>query len=319
MPRPRSRRPARAGACLLALVTAGALGLPAAHADDPAPPVPPSTPTPVPAPEPVPDPTPPPVPPSPPGVVTRGGPVPAGVECRTPDPRTESQACIIGSSRRGRPIVAVRQGPALAAKVVVVVGQMHGTETTGPVVVDELRRHRISAAGTVSLWTVATMNPDGSVARSRYNAAGLDLNRNFPYGWAPRARGLGWSGPGPLSEPETQAMARFLTWVRPDLLVSYHGYLNAVDTEGGGLRAQRATSYGRLTSLPARAVGCDGPCHGTMTSWVSATSPVRAIAFTVETPRGRNPVRLCRVPGHAGWRTVAACGADAVLALAAGT
>lgn len=198
----------------------------------------------------------------------------------------------------------------------VVSGQMHGTETTGPLVVDELRRHRIPVGGSLTVWTIATMNPDGSVARGRYDARGVDLNGNFPIRWVPRLPSGASAGARPLSEPESQAMARFLTWVQPDLLVSYHGYLNAADTTGGGLRAARARSYAALTSLPARVVSCGGPCHGNLTDWYSAATRVGGVAFTVEMPPGTGALRRCRVPGHAGIRTVAACAADAFLQIA---
>ena len=52
------------------------------------------------------------------------------------------------------------------------------------------------------------MNPDGQAAQRRTNANLVDLNRNFPYHWAP----LGvpgdseYGGTGPASEPETQAI-----------------------------------------------------------------------------------------------------------------
>ena len=52
-------------------------------------------------------------------------------------------------------------------------------------------------------------NPDGSAASTRHNANGVDLNRNFPYRWQPQD-GVYESGAGPASEPETQAMQRFI-------------------------------------------------------------------------------------------------------------
>jgi hypothetical protein len=39
-----------------------------------------------------------------------------------------------------------------------------------------------SLAGT-QLWVIPTVDPDGQRARTRKNAHGVDLNRNFPYRW----------------------------------------------------------------------------------------------------------------------------------------
>lgn len=46
----------------------------------------------------------------------------------------------VGTSVRGRPFAARRQGPANAPYVVLVLGQMHGSEPRGRAVVRELRR-----------------------------------------------------------------------------------------------------------------------------------------------------------------------------------
>jgi hypothetical protein len=63
----------------------------------------------------------------------------------------------------------------------------------------------------------------------RANAAGTDLNRNFPSGHRPRSRLFGWwpvyrPGPAPLSEPETAAIAGFVRAYRPTVALSLHSF-----------------------------------------------------------------------------------------------
>jgi len=220
---------------------------------------------------------------------------PAGITCRTVALGSVTLSCLIGHSVAGRAIVAVRQGNPAAARVLLVSGQMHGEEWPGPRVVDVLRSLAVSPTGGAQVWTVRTMNPDGGARGRRFTNHGVDLNANFPAGWT-RA---GQPGPRPLSEPESQAMARLLTWIEPDLVVSLHGFSTSVDTTGGGLRAARARWFSRLTTIgPAHPVPCDGPCHGNMTDWYTATSKVQGVAFTVEMPRTSRVVRACAVPGH---------------------
>jgi predicted deacylase len=222
-------------------------------------------------------------------------------------------SCVIGRSVGGRAIVATRQGNPASPRVLVVSGQMHGEEWPGPLVVDQIRAMGVRGSASYQIWTVRTMNPDGSRIGRRRNSHGVDLNRNFPT----RFLRMADSGPRALSEPESAAMARFLTWVQPDLVISLHGFSTSVDTTGGGLRAAWARSYSRLTRItPAKPVPCGGPCHGNMTVWYSATSRVKGVAFTVEMPRASKSVHRCAVPGRPASLTTIRCSAFAAIYLA---
>ncbi len=234
---------------------------------------------------------------------------PAGVSCRVTGSSSSTLACVIGYSVDGRPIEAVRQGSATSSRLLLVLGQMHGEEWPGPLVVDKIRALPVPAG--LQVWTVRTMNPDGGAAGHRYNARGVDLNGNFPTRWTRATR----SGLRALSEPEAMAMARLLTWLEPDLVISIHGFLSAVDTTGGGLRAARARQFAALVDVgPARPVACSGPCHGNLTDWYTATSRRGGVAFTLEMPPASTGIRPCHVPGYSGSRTVIDCVAHAAVA-----
>ena len=216
-----------------------------------------------------------------------------GYSCRTSSGSPINLSCVIGRSVDGRTLVATRQGRAGSPRVLVVIGQMHGEEWPGPLTVDVLRTLR--PASDAVIWSVRSMNPDGGAIGRRWNSHGVNLNSSFPNKFLRDSR----SGPRALSEPESQAVARFLARVQPDLVVSLHGFSEAVDTTGGGRRASLARAFSALSGItPAHVVPCGGPCHGNLTDWYTATSKVGGVAFTVEMPRSSRVVRACGVPGH---------------------
>ncbi len=239
---------------------------------------------------------------------------PRGFLCRTVRRGAVTYSCVIGRSVDGRAMVADRQGNPTARRVLVVSGQMHGEEWPGPLTVDVVRRIPTSVRGGYQIWTVRTINPDGGAIARRYNSRGVNLNANFPNKFLRAAH----SGSRALSEPESAAIARFLIWVQPDLVVSLHGFSEAVDTTGGGRRAAFARTFSVLSGIrPAHVVPCGGPCHGNMTDWYSATSRVHGVAFTVELPRSSRVVRRCGVPGRPARATPIVCTAWAAVYLAA--
>lgn len=181
----------------------------------------------------------------------------------------------LGRSVRGRAIRAYRLGEENAGIRAVVLGSMHGNEKAGMAVVDSLRNG--NPVHDIDLWVVPTINPDGVAANDRHNARGVDLNRNFPHQWAPLS-GNYYSGPKPLSEPESRALAGFLARVKPHFVVSFHQPLYGIGKSGKGKGLQRRLARG--LGLPIREFNCTGKCHGSMTSWFNHKH--RGAAITVE-------------------------------------
>jgi murein peptide amidase A len=200
---------------------------------------------------------------------------------------------VIGHSVQGRPIVATRVGDPAAPVHVLVVGDVHGNEPAGEAIVARLKRERLSG---VAFWLVRTANPDGRARDTRQDARGVDLNRNFPYRWAPGPRGTFYPGPGAASEPETRALMTLVRRVRPQLAVYYHQHMGiTVRARGGDVAVER--DYARRTGLPLRSLP---NYHGTAVSWENREVP-GSTAFVVELRAG---------PANAGLH------ARAVLALA---
>jgi N-acetylmuramoyl-L-alanine amidase-like protein len=100
------------------------------------------------------------------------------------------------------------------------------------------------------------------------------------------------SGPSPASEPETQAIQRFVEKERPRVTIWYHQALQIVVKSGGDRTLQRL--YSRRSGLPWRALE---DYHGTAISWQNSTFRGDT-AFVVELPGGPPP--RAGVRRHAG-------------------
>jgi N-acetylmuramoyl-L-alanine amidase/Zinc carboxypeptidase len=194
-----------------------------------------------------------------------------------PAPAQASAWETIGRSEQGRPIRAMRVGSARARVKLLVVGTIHGNEQAGRAVVTRLRGMR-PPRGT-ALWLVDDANPDGTAANSRHNARGVDLNRNFPYRWQPQD-GVYESGSGPASEPETQAMQRFIEREHPRVTLWYHQALRMVVKSTGDPKLERL--YSVRSGLPRRSLP---RYHGTAVSWQNHRY-AGDTAFVVELPGG---------------------------------
>jgi protein MpaA len=195
---------------------------------------------------------------------------------------------VIGTSVQGRPIVAWTFGSDHARRKVLVVGCIHGNECAGLAIVSALQHTRVPKG--VQLWLVPEMNPDGTAADTRQNADGVDLNRNFPYRWQPIADPTYYSGPYPVSEPETRAAMSLVRRIRPAVTIWYHQHMDLVDLSGGDLGVARRY---------AQVAGLDPTCltflSGTETSWSNHTFP-GTTSFVVELPAG--PVPPAAVARH---------------------
>ena len=187
---------------------------------------------------------------------------------------------VIGHSVRGRPIRAREFGDQGADRTMLVVGSIHGNETAGERVLARLIDDRARRLRGVDLWTVKTANPDGVAAGTRGNAHGVDLNRNFPHDWKPIPSSSGYySGPGPVSEPETKTMRRFIRSIRPEITVWYHQPFGRtlIPCDRSGRRV--ALRYARISGLPAR--DCYPSPPGSATGWQGS---IGERAFVVELP-----------------------------------
>jgi len=188
-------------------------------------------------------------------------------------------ALLFGHSAEDRPLTATRVGEGPVK--VLVVGSIHGNETAGRAVVRRLRR--ATPPRGVELWLVDSVNPDGIRNRTRHNARGVDLNRNFARRWRGGGRPFDTFFPGPraFSEPESKAVRRLVRRIRPAITVWYHQHLRLVNLSTGA-DERIVRRYARAVGLPARILP---NYRGTATSWQNHSDPGTS-SFVVELPAG---------------------------------
>lgn len=171
--------------------------------------------------------------------------------------RAGAQAGEYGKSVEGRPLHALRVSRAAAdAPHVMVTANIHGPEWIGnrvamrflAALADDPRGRALAARAHVHV--LPCLNPDGYVrtfARGgvgrmrelRWNARGVDLNRNFPLPYdrapsrwpgagSPRSGDATYRGPHALSEPEASAVDAFLRQQPLHASASLHSFMGTL-------------------------------------------------------------------------------------------
>ena len=139
---------------------------------------------------------------------------------------------IVGTSVQRLPILSFVLGE--GSDVTFILAAIHGNEPAGVSLVRRLgkylqqRKHLMEGRRVVLL---AVANPDGMAHRSRFNANGVDLNRNFPAANRVNDR---QSGATALSEPEARVVKQLIDQYSPDRIVSIHQPLACIDYDGPG-------------------------------------------------------------------------------------
>jgi murein peptide amidase A len=191
------------------------------------------------------------------------------------------RAVLLGHSVEHRQIRVQELGEPSSGRRVLVVGCIHGDERAGISVARSL--DAMSPPRGVDLWVLDDLNPDGAAVDTRQNAHGVDLNRNFPYGWRPAGQpgDQQYPGPRPLSEPEARIAYQLILSLRPQVTIFFHQPLGLVDESGGNSRVERR--FSQLSGLPLRRLT---RYRGSVVGWQNHRLPT-STAFVVELPPGR--------------------------------
>lgn len=191
-------------------------------------------------------------------LVTKNKPEPAPVPV-VPAPVVVPVATVvkssIGTSVGGRAIEAFTYGT--GEKKVTLIGGIHGGYEWNSVLLayemmDYFEANLSQIPAGVSVTIIPSLNPDAVfkvtskegrftqadvstdealLASARFNANGVDLNRNFDCKWQPKSM---WrsqevsAGTSPMSEPESAALVNYVAGAKPNIVVFYHSQASAV-------------------------------------------------------------------------------------------
>jgi murein peptide amidase A len=160
------------------------------------------------------------------------------------------------------------------------------------------RRLLEQVRGSETAWAVVpVVNPDGLLAGTRQNDAGVDLNRNFPAAtWLPDEsftyppgidpalrrpeHRTNRSSPGtsPGSEPESRALIELIERLRPRLVVDLHSPLELLLVRGEA-PAAIVDLLARSANLPV--TGEIAGCPGAFDDWLDDNA-IPAIVYEIE-------------------------------------
>lgn len=194
-------------------------------------------------------------------------------------------------SRGGKPIgLAHSPGLNLAAseRPLILIGGVHGDEPEGVKLAEETLRYLDAHPEKCRVpWIlIPCLNPDGFTAKTRTNAGGVDLNRNYPArSWSPEIKEPRYNpGPKAGSEPEIQALVALIQAVKPRLLIHCHSWHPCIVMTGEPARPD-AERLAKVSGYPLQAtIGYDTPGSLSQYGWADHKIPVICIEEQEGTP-----------------------------------
>jgi len=173
-----------------------------------------------------------------------------------------------GHTPLGLPISGYRFGNGKGPKVLIL-GGVHGDEIEGVVCAQGLlKSFMISFPYNLDLTLVPMFNTEGVLNKTRMNSRGVDLNRNLPTkDWSPEVKTPRYNpGPTPNSEPENQALAKFIESEKPVFILSLHSWFPVLNVNGDCLKEAEAlakmTGYKIDADIGYPTPGCLGTFAG---------------------------------------------------------
>jgi len=192
---------------------------------------------------------------------------------------------VAGTSVQGRHIriQSLGSGP----RKVLYIGGIHGDEPEGERTTAALPAAFLSSGlgEAVALTIIEDANPDGRAAKTRENANGVDINRNFPASNFDHTSSV--SGGTPLSQPEAQVLHDLIEKVRPDLVVAMHSWNGRQFVNFDGPAESIAVQFSKESGLPVSESNSLAATPGSLGSYVGRDRGIPVI--TIELMKGSDP------------------------------
>ena len=192
---------------------------------------------------------------------------------------------VVGTSVQRRPIRAKTFGH--GPRKVLFVGGIHGDEPEGAYSTAQLPAAFADAGlgDAVTLTILEDANPDGRANRTRGNANGVDINRNFP------ATNFDSSNPAyggsPLSQPESRALNNTIGRIGPDLVLVVHSWKGRYFINFDGPARPIAERFSADGGFPVEESSSIAPTPGSLGSYVGVDHGTAIL--TIELLKGSDP------------------------------
>jgi len=174
-----------------------------------------------------------------------------------------------------------RSGSSEAPVRILVFGQIHGDEADAGILAYQWTERLFSLFPKNTWRVIPKLNPDGHQLKTRMNANGVDLNRNFPTrdwdvlalsAWKDREKSNPRRYPGPQAgtESETRCAIHHIKTFHPEIVVSLHTPYGLIDFDRNS--PKRIPPFG----LPWKSLGTFPGSLGRY-MWAERNTPVLTV------------------------------------------
>lgn len=201
------------------------------------------------------------------------------------------QSFIFGLTSTDLPIPGYRFGS--TGPRVLVLGGVHGDEVEGVwAAYGLLKSFAESFPFKLRLTLVPTFNLDGVIARERRNGRRVDLNRNLPTNdWTNNvAQERYYPGTAANSEPENQALVKFLDEEKPQFILSLHSWKPMLNINGE-CRAEAEAIAKHTSYVIEETIGY--PTPGCLGTYAGLEREMPTLTYEIE--RGLDQASILRI------------------------